>query len=74
VTIKVRLYGVLRIGRFSEDVREVPSGMTARELAEQLQLPDRLVGTVLIRDVHASLDDPLTDGDEVTFLAALTGG
>jgi molybdopterin converting factor small subunit len=74
VKIKVRLYGVLRVGRFSEDVRDVPSGITARELAAQLQLPDRLIGTVLIRDVHASLDDRLTDGDEVTFLTALSGG
>jgi len=72
--ITVRLFGLFRIDRFKEEVRDFPAGTTARGVAEQLQLPAGHLGTVLIQGVHARLDDPLTDGDALTFLPKLGGG
>jgi molybdopterin converting factor small subunit len=72
--ITVRLFGVHRIGRFKEEIRDVPAGSTPRAVADGLQLPSWLLGTVLIKGVHARLDDPLKDGDDVTFLPILGGG
>lgn len=72
--IEVRLYGVFRIDRFKAEVRDYPPGTTARAVVEQLQLPTRLLGTVLIKGVHASLDDQLTDGDVLSLLPILGGG
>jgi len=74
VKITVRLFGVFRIGRFKEAVCDCPAGSSARAVVEQLRIPTPLLGTVLIKGVHASLDDPLTDGDEVTLLPILGGG
>jgi molybdopterin converting factor small subunit len=74
VKITVRLYGVLRIGRFKEEVRDYPAGTSARAVVEQLQLPARLLGTILIKGVHARIDDPLTDGDILSLLPILGGG
>jgi molybdopterin converting factor small subunit len=74
VRITVRLFGVHRIGRFKEEVHDLPPGSTARTVADRLELPTRLLGTVLIGGVHARLDDQLADGDELTFLPILGGG
>jgi molybdopterin converting factor small subunit len=72
--IEVKLYGVFRIGRFKDDVREVPRGAGASAIAEQLQIPLGRVGTVLIGGIHATLDDPLRDGDVLSLLPILGGG
>jgi molybdopterin synthase sulfur carrier subunit len=72
--ITVRLFGIFRMDRFKEEVQDYPPGTTARAVAEHLRLPTRHLGTVLIRGVHAGLDDPLSDGDELTLLPKLGGG
>jgi molybdopterin converting factor small subunit len=74
VKITIRLFGLFRIDRFKEEVRDVPPGSSARAVAERLQLPTRLIGTVLIGGLHAGLDDPLKDGDVLTVLPILGGG
>jgi len=74
VKITIRLFGVFRIGRFKEEVRDYPPGTTARAVVEQLRLPTPLLGTTLIGGVHAHLDDLLTEGDELTILPILEGG
>lgn len=74
MTVTVRLHGLFRTGRFVEEVRHVSPGGTPRVIAEQLHLPLRLVGIVLIGDVHARLDDPLKDGDVVSLLPQMGGG
>jgi molybdopterin converting factor small subunit len=74
VKIEVRLHGVFRMDRFKEELRDHPPGTTARAVVEQLQLPTRLLGTVLIKGVHASLDDQLSDGDVLSLLPILGGG
>jgi molybdopterin converting factor small subunit len=74
VRIRVRLFGVFRIGRFKEEVCDYPSGASVRAVVEQLQIPPQLLGTVLIEGVHASIEDPLTDGAVLTLLPILGGG
>jgi molybdopterin converting factor small subunit len=74
VTVTVKLYGVFRIGRSREEACEVPPGSTPRTVLEQLRLPGKLLGTVLIEGVHAGIDDPLADGAVLSFLPILGGG
>ncbi len=74
MNIRIRLFGVFRIGRFKEEVRELPAGTRPREVVAALQLSDQLLGIVLINDRHASLDDPLRDGDTLALLPLLEGG
>jgi molybdopterin converting factor small subunit len=74
VRIRVKLYGVFRIGRFKEEAADYPPGTTARAVVERLQLRTQLLGTVLVNGVHARLDDHLTDGDVLTLLPILGGG
>ena len=72
--ITVRLYGVHRSGRFKEEVREYPPGTTAGGVLEALQIQRHLLGTVLIDGVHATIEDPLTDGAALSILPILGGG
>lgn len=72
--IRIRLYGVFRIDRFKEEVRDYPLGTTVREVVEKLRIPGQLLGIVLINGVHAGVDDPLKDGDVLTLLPLLGGG
>jgi len=74
VKIRIKLYGVFRIDRFKEEIRDYPPGTTVRGVAEALRLPGQLLGTVLINGVHAGLDDLLQDGDALSLLPILGGG
>jgi len=74
VKITIRLFGPFRIGRFKEEVRDLPPGATPRAVAAQLRIPLPLLGTALINGLHADLDTSLTDGDELTILPILEGG
>lgn len=70
----VRLYGVFRIGRFREMARDYPPGTRVRQVVEELAIPDRLLGIVLINGEHAGIDERLQEGDVLSLLPLLDGG
>jgi molybdopterin converting factor small subunit len=72
--VKVRLFGVFRINHFKEEVRELSPGCTAQDVVDALRLPSQLLGIVLINDLHAQLDDTLSEGDTLALLPLLDGG
>jgi molybdopterin converting factor small subunit len=74
MNVKIRLFGVLRIDRFKEEIRTFPPGTSPREVVEGLRFPPHLLGIILINDRHARLDDPLHDGDTLSLLPMLGGG
>jgi len=72
--ISVKLFGVFRIDRFKEAVRQYPPGTRVRQVVEELCFPDHLLGIVLINGAHADIDDLLQDGDVLSLLPVLDGG
>ena len=72
--IKVRLVGAFRIGRFKEELREYPVGTSVRGVVDSLQLPEQILGIVLVNGIHAEFADILSDGDQLTILPILEGG
>jgi molybdopterin converting factor small subunit len=74
VKVCIKLFGVFRINRFKEEVRSYPSGVSARVVVEDLQLPWHLLGIVVINDLHAGIDDLLQDGDTLSLFPLLCGG
>ena len=72
--IKVRLIGAFRIDRFKENSDDYPAGTTVSEIVDQLQIPRRSVGIVLLNGLHAKLESPLNDGDTLSLLPILGGG
>jgi len=74
VQVRVRLIGALRIDRFKEKVASYPLGIRIEDIVEQLQIPKRSVGTVLINGVHSRYEDSLNEGDTLALLPILGGG
>ena len=72
--IKVRLYGVFRINRFKEQVREYPRSIRVQMIIDELEIPATLLGIVLINGIHANSEDVLNDGDSLMLLPLLEGG
>jgi len=74
VLVTVKLHGVFRIDRFKEERSEYPPGTRVQDVVEQLQLPDHILGIVMINDVHATTDVQLNNGDTLVLLPILDGG
>jgi molybdopterin converting factor small subunit len=74
IKVRIKLFGVFRIDRFKDEVRNYPVGISAREIVEDLRLPDHLLGIVVINDVHAGTEDVLQDGDTLSLFPLLDGG
>ncbi len=74
VLVTVKLHGVFRIDRFKEESAEYPPGTTVQDIIEQLQLPDHILGIVMINNVHGSTDNQLNNGDTLALLPILDGG
>lgn len=72
--ITVRLIGAFRIDRFRERVTDYPVGTRVDEIVEELQIPRRALGTVLINGLHSGIHEPLKDGDTLALLPILGGG
>jgi sulfur carrier protein ThiS len=72
--ITVSLHGVFRIDRFKNETIEYPSGSSAQDIIDDLQIPEKLLGIILINGTHASSDNILHDGDTLMLLPLLEGG
>jgi sulfur carrier protein ThiS len=78
ITLQCRLVGELR--RFLPDGERgkgpvaAPAGSSVDDLLRQLELPERESLVVGVNGTKAEHGDGLTDGDEVTIVAAMTGG
>jgi hypothetical protein len=72
--ITVSLHGVFRLGRFKLETLDYPAGSSAQKIIDDLQIPDKLLGTILINGVHAKLTDILHAGDTLMILPLLEGG
>jgi molybdopterin converting factor small subunit len=79
IEVHVKLFGLLRPhhpgpNRSQALAVTVPSGTTARGVAEALALPLALTRVVFINEQQASLDDPLQAGDQLKFFTSVVGG
>mgnify|MGYP001159235107 CR=1 FL=1 len=72
--IRVRLFGVFRIGRFRDRICSYSEGTTVQDVADDFQLPEQILGIALINGVHAEFNDVLKDGDELSILPLFDGG
>ncbi len=71
--VKVKLYASFCIGRFENEVRNYPDGVTISYIAENLGLHAPNI-IKLLNGIHASPDDVVQDADTVSFLPLLDGG
>lgn len=72
--ITVSLHGVFRIDRFKLKTLAYPVYSNAQNIIDDLQIPAKLLGIILINGTHAKADTILRDGDTLTILPLLEGG
>ena len=72
--ITVSLHGVFRIDRFKLKVLAYPDGSSAQKVIDELQIPAKLLGIILINETHAKANDTLYNGDTLMLLPLLEGG
>ena len=72
--ITVKLYAVLRIGRFSEKQLDYPSGSNVGDVVKGLSLPSAHVDILLVNGRHVDMEYLLQDGDVLSLLPMVEGG
>ncbi|MEE4243633.1 MAG: MoaD/ThiS family protein [Desulfopila sp.] len=71
---RVKLYPPLTLNRFSEAEVAMKRQGTVAELMVHLGISVDEVGSVYINGHGGTFEQPLTDGDKVTFLPLIGGG
>ncbi|MGR9107523.1 MAG: molybdopterin converting factor subunit 1 [Gammaproteobacteria bacterium] len=77
MSIRIKFFASLREKTgFSEKFIAAEGLATVKDVVERLDLASLLGGTVLyaVNMEYASLETPVTDGDEVAFFPPVTGG
>jgi molybdopterin converting factor small subunit len=72
--ITVKLFATFRIGRFDIDSREYPSGVTAGQIVDDLQLPREQLGILMVNSRHVDLDRVLAEGETLAIFPLVGGG
>ena len=72
--ITVSLHGVFRIDRFKQSKLEYTDSSTVQKVIDELKIPVKLLGIILLNGTHAKAADILHDGDTLMLLPLLEGG
>ncbi len=79
MVVKIKVFADLRqyipelgLGE-SLDV-QVESGVTIRQLFEQLEIPESEIKLAFVNGISREFEDILSDGDEVSFFSPVGGG
>jgi molybdopterin converting factor small subunit len=78
-TVEVRVFATLRqflpeLGIGEAKIVEVQAGTTLGELRDQLGLPKEQVKVIMRNNLHAFPEEPIADGDRITYIPAVAGG
>ena len=72
--ITVKLYAVLRIGRFTEKELDYPVGSNVGDVVFDLDLPSEHVDILIVNGRHVDRKCLLQDGDVLSLLPMVEGG
>ena len=72
--ITVKLFGLHRVGRFTQEQREYPPGTSSRQVLVDIGISEEQPGVVLVDGRPTDLDQPLVDGNSLSLLPLVSGG
>lgn len=72
--VQIKLVGMFKIGRFSEQHLDFPVKTKVQDVVKALQLPRQHFGIVLINGEHAAGNSPLAEGDQLVIMPIVAGG
>ncbi len=74
IEVSVTLYPPLRNNRFSKAAVAVETPATVSSLLTHLKIEEKEVESIYINGREGNFDQPLHDGDKVSFLPQIGGG
>lgn len=74
MSVNVKLYSVLKQGRFEETEIEPGGGSTLRDLIAALDMKVEDVGVITVNGKVGSYKQKLNQGDQITILPFILGG
>jgi len=74
MNVRVKLFAVLREGRFRERQMEFAAGSSLGDVLDVIGLTREEVSLPLINGRYSSMDDRLKDGDVLSLFPAVGGG
>lgn len=79
MVVKVKVFADLRqyipeLGLGESLAVKVESGVTIRQLFEQLEIPESEIKLAFVNGISREFEDILSDGDEVSFFSPVGGG
>ena len=74
IRVKVSLFSILRMNRFSQAEVELSQGATLTDLLDKLDLAREDIGMVMINARSGRFEQALESGDHVTLIPAIGGG
>ena len=72
--ITLKLFATFRAGRFSEETRDYPPGTRITDIINELRIPEREIGMIMLNNRHAEPDHELGDGDNLALFPLVGGG
>ncbi|MBE0596381.1 MAG: MoaD/ThiS family protein [Desulfuromonadales bacterium] len=72
--VNVKLFASFRAGRFDMAARDFPPGSKVGDVASELQLAEKEIGTILVNSKYAKLHSPLREGDTLALFPLIGGG
>lgn len=72
--ITVKLFATFRVGRFSEEPRDYPPGARIADIINELGIPDKEIGMIMLNSRHAEPDQELNEGDSLALFPLVGGG
>ena len=72
--LNIELYATFRNGRFKDEQREYPDGITVGQVVDDLGINRSEIGMALVNGRHASVEQVLSEGQVVALFSMLGGG
>jgi len=72
--VQVKLFAFFREGRFIKEYRELPSGITAGEIVDDLNIDREEVGVLMINSRHCKFETVLQEDDIYAIFPVIGGG
>lgn len=74
INVTVKLFAMLREGRFDVMTDGYPAGTTVSDIIQRLGIPDKEVTLIFINGRHGQKDTPLSEGDTIALFPPVGGG
>lgn len=72
--VTVKLFASFQAGRFEVEIREYPEQTAIAQIIQELHIPAKEVGILLLNAVHADPQQTLQDGDVLAIFPLVGGG